>query len=107
MDVRSASIVTVHLSKLLDLVQVLLDLSQAGEDLAVAWVRIPAKEVQQFQRVLQGTVQCTCGAGLSNRKCTFVKADSARVLRSLWLQGISSFEHLNILAWRQRASLPS
>jgi hypothetical protein len=47
--------VTIHLSKLLDLVQVLLlALSQAGEDLAVAWVRVPAKEVQQLQRALQG-----------------------------------------------------
>ena len=58
---------TVHLSKLLGLVQLLLlALCQAGEDLAVAWVRIPAKVVQQFQRALQGTVQCTCGADKSN-----------------------------------------
>jgi hypothetical protein len=79
MNIRGASIVTVHLSKLLDLVQLLLlALSQAGEDLAVAWVRVPAKEVQQLQRALQGVVQCTCGA----RKAT-------RVLRSLWLQRIS------------------
>ena len=58
---------TVHLSKLLNLVQLLLlAFRQAGEDLAVAWVRVPAKEVQQFQRALQGTVQCTCEAGRSN-----------------------------------------
>ena len=68
MDVRSAGIVTVHLSKLLDLAQLLLlALCQAGEDLAVAWVRILAKEVQQFQRALQGTVQCTSGADKSNQ----------------------------------------
>ena len=67
MNIRGASIVTVHLSKLLDLVQLLLlAFRRAGEDLAVAWVRVPAKEVQQLQRALQGAVQCTCGARKSN-----------------------------------------
>ena len=66
MDIRGAAIVTVHFSKLLNIVQLLLlALCQAGEDLAVARIRVPVKEVQQFQRVLQGTVQCTCGADKS------------------------------------------
>jgi hypothetical protein len=46
MNTRGAGIVAVHLSKLLDLAQLLLlALCQAGEDLAVAWVRAPGAQV--------------------------------------------------------------
>ena len=70
---------TIHLSKLLDLVQVLLlALSQAGEDLAVAWVRVPARRCSSYKGRYRG--QCNAPVGL---------AKATRVLRSLWLQRIS------------------